>query len=157
MDAEHASIRGGKGLRGRLAVADLACPECGYNLRGSTSVACPECGTVIPMPADDAGGERDEAGTWRRTKAWLQLASVVGLVVGATQVVRVPGAFLRNGLPPMPSMVGGAVCLLPAVTQAWWWFGRAAWLAADRRERRVRLAAAIVGALTPLVGIAIAL
>ncbi|MDQ7013252.1 MAG: hypothetical protein Q9O74_05065 [Planctomycetota bacterium] len=30
---------------------DIACHECGYNLRGCRETQCPECGTVIPRPS----------------------------------------------------------------------------------------------------------
>ena len=37
-------------LREYLADRDVACDQCGYNLRGARDVFCPECGAVIPRP-----------------------------------------------------------------------------------------------------------
>ena len=35
-------------LRQFLAERDVACPGCGYNLRGSAGKQCPECGIALP-------------------------------------------------------------------------------------------------------------
>ena len=36
-------------LRAYLKSGDVACPECGYNLRGVTGVSCPECGWGLKL------------------------------------------------------------------------------------------------------------
>lgn len=38
-----------KGLVGFLADRDVACPACGYNLRGLEDAVCPECSRVLRL------------------------------------------------------------------------------------------------------------
>jgi hypothetical protein len=49
MDTAEQSRREAELLRELLAVADRACPACGYSLRGLTGSACPECGQELRL------------------------------------------------------------------------------------------------------------
>src|SRR6185369_5341829 len=44
-------------ISGALAGRDVACPKCGYNLRGLKQGQCPECGREIEW-SDIPGNER---------------------------------------------------------------------------------------------------
>jgi hypothetical protein len=49
---EHREVA--EGLRRHLAEHDVACPACGYNLRGLTGMTCPECGSPVELPPERA-------------------------------------------------------------------------------------------------------
>jgi len=48
-------------LRKYLADRDVACPMCGYNLRGVTLLACPECGGRIDYTSVDLNRRETQA------------------------------------------------------------------------------------------------
>lgn len=55
-----------------LAGRDVACPGCGYNLRGLQGAQCPECHEVVVLSVQLV-----------EPKLYAYLASVIGLAVGA--------------------------------------------------------------------------
>ncbi len=89
-----------------LATRDLACPGCGYNLRGLATPRCPECGRAI-SPADlvplgfHAARDRSLFGT----------ASLIGFAGVATQAA---GIIAGVSIGRAPELVTGLVC--PATT-----------------------------------------
>lgn len=82
-------------LRAFLAERDVACPGCGYNLRGLTGDACPECHETIHLgvvPGDTAWG------TLVGTIVALSIAAgMAGVVAGFSLFM----TMFRNG--PHPS------------------------------------------------------
>ena len=58
-------------LKSYLAEQDVACPSCGYNLRGLTIRACPECNEALQLRVGLA-----------EPKMKLWLATVLGLAFG---------------------------------------------------------------------------
>lgn len=58
-------------LRLYLSERDVACPGCGYNLRGLTGDACPECGQALRL---SVGLVEPKLGSF--------LAGLIGLVLG---------------------------------------------------------------------------
>ncbi len=60
-------------LRALLAVRDVPCPVCGYNLRTNTSDACPECGAQLDLRV----GSLD-----LKLGPWLTAVIAITLVVG---------------------------------------------------------------------------
>lgn len=67
-------------VRGFLAMRDMACPGCGYNLRGSAGEACPECGRAIELAL--AGGPA------RRTWVALLMLFVAVLALSGMDATR---------------------------------------------------------------------
>jgi hypothetical protein len=133
-------------MRAYLVDRDAECPSCRYNLRGCEAAACPECRTVIPFPAAGVDARMDDgARVWRRTIAWLKLASMLGLLVaiwwGLSSTMRPVGQVL----------FGVGVSLAPSAVLVWWWLSRKAWMERRGRGRRVRLLIAVVGSAVPLV------
>jgi len=90
--AERTDERGdAEALREFLAERDVACPGCGYSLRGVEQASCPECGEGLAL----------EIGR-RRSGAALKLALVL---VGAMLAVRA-----------LDVLVAAAFSFLPLVT-----------------------------------------
>ena len=73
-------------LRQFLAERDVACPGCGYNLRGSAGKQCPECGIALP---NDFGAKSP------RVQSGWHIAGTVGLILGLCANV---GLFALCGL-----------------------------------------------------------
>lgn len=65
-------LAAGEFLRHFLAERDIACPGCGYNLRGLTGRICPECGQALVVSL-----------RLREPKQASLIAGIVGLSMGA--------------------------------------------------------------------------
>lgn len=72
-------------LKEFLATRDIACPVCGYNLRGIASNKCPECGRSLEL--------RIVSGDLRVT-AWVVALLSAALPLGASAVFSILGLFV---------------------------------------------------------------
>ncbi len=87
-----------------LAEHSVACPACGYSLRGLRDLRCPECGLVITEEALEVRrrrpatrGERASSAIW-----WTVLACLLGVWLLALYVVNNP----RDGWDGIGAIVG---------------------------------------------------
>ena len=94
-------------LKMLLAVRDIPCPVCGYNLRGIASNKCPECGRNLEL--------RVVSGDLRVT-AWLVALLSAALPFGASAlfsilgfIVGIQGGF-RNAHNTRMSVIFAALC-----------------------------------------------
>jgi len=71
MSTESTAQESGPSLRDFLAQRDVACPGCGYNLRGLTGPRCPECHQALSLQVGLVEP---------RMRAYL--AAVIGLACG---------------------------------------------------------------------------
>jgi hypothetical protein len=69
------SIAPPDGLRDYLALRDVPCPGCGYNLRGVQESVCPECGGEIALSVTKAAGGRGWLWLLVLALGWTLLAS----------------------------------------------------------------------------------
>ncbi|MHC5004759.1 MAG: hypothetical protein ACYTJ0_16730 [Planctomycetota bacterium] len=67
----------GELLAGFLAANDVACPACGYNLRGVVSATCPECGLALHLGVQETGALGRRWGLLLLIFAWLLLAGTM--------------------------------------------------------------------------------
>jgi hypothetical protein len=136
---EHRQL--GDDLREYVAERDVACPSCGYNLRGLESSTCPECGCGLRLEvASDRAKVRKEA------VSWLRIASSPPAIAGTVAL----GAGLALGPEAAAVIVLGWAGLMAMVCY-WRWtrpFMTAPGLTTAGRERR--------GLLVTLTGILIA-
>jgi len=81
-------------IRAFLARRDVACPGCGYNLRGLAGTRCPECEREITL-----GVSRSEQGRWRGPA--VVLLGAILLALGVQIVLWLVGVGLAAGFPPL--------------------------------------------------------
>lgn len=79
-------------VRAFLATRDVACPGCGYNLRGLAGTRCPECERPVTLGVSAWGGARH-----RRRAAVLM--GLILAAIGVQLVIWVLGVGLAAGLP----------------------------------------------------------
>lgn len=104
-----------------LATRSLACPSCGYDLRGNTTGSCPECGRRVTA-ADLAHAARPGPGVVARRL--LRAGFAAALVMTALFVfdmVRWVWHIPRSSFAPPGgrSMVAAALCAAASVAGAW--------------------------------------
>ena len=96
-------------LKMLLAVRDIPCPVCGYNLRAITSTNCPECGAKLDLRV----GSTD-----LKLGPWLAALLVIGLPMGFLAGVALLGltvGIVENNLEDL-TFAGGL--LIPAIFMA---------------------------------------
>ncbi len=76
-------------LASYLADRDVACPGCGYNLRGSSGTCCPECGAPLGFSLGQTAIHRRELWLIRSALIVLVVHAGVQLVGGTVNLVRV--------------------------------------------------------------------
>lgn len=99
-------------LREYLAERDVACPGCGYNLRGLTQTNCPECGRALSV-----GVLKDVQLTaaW-----WVGFAPLLGVALSAVAVIPLGGVLAIASL--MRAEFGSGIAALATVVAAVWGF-----------------------------------
>jgi len=139
-------VRAGEALRARLS-EDVACPSCGYNLRGVGTVACPECGRIIPLPVGET--RRDALGSWRPVSVVLGGGALVGVLVAGWLFFGVVTSSKAGR--PLWTVMGVAPALVPGVLRWWWHRQKGVWASLDETDRRVRRRLALIVMVVSLV------
>jgi len=138
-----------------LAERDLACPECGHNLRGATTWLCPECGTRIEL-------ELRSAATAKMTPAWLTgivlFGAIGGVVAFFMVIVLLSLAYGEldlnrpHDLPPLFALLAAVVHVTVAMTGLLLYRGQFC-LAPRRRQWLLALSALLVPLTALIAGI----
>lgn len=84
--SEHSSDPGPQRdelLRSFLAIGEVACPVCSYELKGVTSTRCPECGAMLELRIGSAD---------HRLGAWTTS------VIGVSMILGLPALYLVYGI-----------------------------------------------------------
>lgn len=133
-------------LRGFLAERDVACPGCGYNLRGLTGERCPECNQGLEL------GVQLQDAAWGTLVGTIVALSIVAGIAGVMLAILIGGtiyfgngpggrgfeAFMLFGYPAIVLVIGGVPAVVLSHTRGRAWFrGRSGW------DRRLMLVGAI--------------
>ncbi|MFO0835357.1 MAG: hypothetical protein U0638_10320 [Phycisphaerales bacterium] len=96
-------------LRAYLAERDVACPSCGYNLRGLQSPACPECNQALKL---QVGLVEPRLGQFLTGLIGLTMGFGFCFIVGLWGLVKAPRATI------LVPLAAGVLVLTPSL---WLW------------------------------------
>lgn len=68
-----------------LLERDVACSECGYNLRGGRGGVCPECGARYGWGVFGLWGPRSDPRMFRAARAGVTLSAMAGIYLAAAR------------------------------------------------------------------------
>ncbi len=112
-------------LKMLLAVRDVPCPVCGYNLRAITSTNCPECGAKLDLRV---GSTDLKLGPWLAALlvvglplGFLAGAAFLGLTVGIVENNLEDLTFAGGLMIPVIIMAGILVILIRRRRSIWSW------------------------------------
>jgi hypothetical protein len=109
-----------------LAEADVACPMCGYNLRGLAGESCPECGVAVSVQSLNAASVvQREVNAAHIAKVLLgTVAACMGVVLVGAMVFGVVQWVRQRALPGWLVVAVIAVPSVVIVTRVWLKRGR---------------------------------
>jgi hypothetical protein len=132
-----------------LAEHDLACPSCGYNLRGLTNVNCPECNQRLVLRV---GLAEPRIGSF--VAGLVAIAGGLGFctILFAYFVVYFASRYGRGG-PPLTGVVPLPIGMLIGGAMLWWWVKRRGRLArmSDGRRLATVFAVWVVSLVCPVL------
>lgn len=108
------------GLRDYLAERDIACPGCGYNLRGLPGDACPECGKPVELARVRSRRSRHPADRSFACGVGVALAAIVGWVIAIVMSASDPMWMIALWVPgAMLVALIVLVCVWTGALRAW--------------------------------------
>jgi hypothetical protein len=108
-----------------VAERDVACPICGYNLRGMRGPVCPECGAGVDFGVFRKFGPRAKTYRWAQAGAFLcGMAGLTGLIRTSVLAHRHAGPWEIGAVVAVSAVsCGVGAGWLIARTRAVWWPG----------------------------------